>query len=73
MLGLSARSVCHAQPVARELAMDDVFFSGGRGHDDLPLGLSCADVYVGPSCSTASRVGRHDRRTNCFSKRRRRF
>jgi hypothetical protein len=29
--------------------MDDVFFSGGRGHDDLPLGLSCADVYVGPS------------------------
>jgi hypothetical protein len=29
--------------------MDGVFLSGGRGHDDLPLGPSCADVFVGPS------------------------
>ena len=29
--------------------MDGVFFSGWRGHDELPLGLSCADVFVAPS------------------------
>ena len=29
--------------------MDGVFFSGWRGHDELSLGLSCADVFVGPS------------------------
>ena len=39
----------HPYTVARELAVDDVFFSGWRGHDELPLGLSCADVFVAPS------------------------
>ncbi len=39
----------HPYTVARELAVDGVFFSGWRGHDELPLGLSCADVFVGPS------------------------
>src|SRR6266508_881698 len=28
---------------------DDVFFVGWRGHDELPLGLACADVMVAPS------------------------
>ena len=39
----------HPYTVARELIVDGVFFSGWRGHDELPLGLSCADVFVGPS------------------------
>ena len=39
----------HPYTVARELAADGVFFSGWRGHDELPLALSCADVFVGPS------------------------
>jgi glycosyltransferase involved in cell wall biosynthesis len=39
----------HPYTVARELAVDGVFFSGWRGHEELPLGLSCADVFVGPS------------------------
>ena len=39
----------HPYTVARELAVDGVFFSGWRGHDELPLGLSCADVFVAPS------------------------
>ena len=39
----------HPYRVATELAVDGVFFSGWRGHDELPLGLSCADVFVGPS------------------------
>ena len=28
---------------------DDVFFVGWRGHDELPLGLACADAMVAPS------------------------
>ncbi|MDH4340533.1 MAG: glycosyltransferase family 4 protein [Thermoleophilia bacterium] len=39
----------HPHTVVRELAVDGVFFSGWRGHDELPLGLSCADVFVAPS------------------------
>jgi glycosyltransferase involved in cell wall biosynthesis len=39
----------HPYTVAKELAVDGVFFSGWRGHEELPLGLSCADVFVGPS------------------------
>jgi glycosyltransferase involved in cell wall biosynthesis len=39
----------HPYTVARALAVNGVFFSGWRGHDELPLGLSCADVFVGPS------------------------
>src|SRR3989304_749592 len=29
--------------------MEGVFFSGWRGHDELPLGLACADLFIGPS------------------------
>lgn len=39
----------HPYTVAQELAVDGVFFSGWRGHEELPLGLSCADVFVAPS------------------------
>ena len=39
----------HPYTVAKELAVDGVFFSGWRGHDELPLGLSCADTFVSPS------------------------
>jgi D-inositol-3-phosphate glycosyltransferase len=39
----------HPHTVARELAVDGVFFTGWRGHEELPLGLSCADVFVAPS------------------------
>jgi glycosyltransferase involved in cell wall biosynthesis len=39
----------HPHTVAKELAVDGVFFSGWRGHDALPLGLSCADLFVSPS------------------------
>jgi len=39
----------HPHTVATELGVDGVFFSGWRGHDELPLGLSSADVFVAPS------------------------
>jgi D-inositol-3-phosphate glycosyltransferase len=29
--------------------IDGVFFAGWRGHDDLPLAMASADVFVGPS------------------------
>ncbi|MCZ6739130.1 MAG: glycosyltransferase, partial [Actinobacteria bacterium] len=29
--------------------VDGVFFVGWRGHEDLPLGFNCADVFVAPS------------------------
>lgn len=34
---------------AGESVADDVFFVGWRGHDELPLGLACADAMVAPS------------------------
>jgi len=39
----------HPVEVARELGVEGVFFTGWRGHDDLPEGLACADVLVAPS------------------------
>ena len=39
----------HPHTVAKELGVEGVFFSGWRGHDELPLGLSSADVFVAPS------------------------
>jgi glycosyltransferase involved in cell wall biosynthesis len=39
----------HPHSVARELGLDDVFFAGWRGHDELPLGLACASCFVAPS------------------------
>lgn len=39
----------HPHDVARELGVEDVFFAGWRGHDELPLGLACSDALVAPS------------------------
>jgi glycosyltransferase involved in cell wall biosynthesis len=39
----------HPHSVASRAGVDGVFFAGWRGHDELPLGLSCADCFVAPS------------------------
>lgn len=39
----------HPHDVVNELGVRDVFFTGWRGHDELPVGLACADVLVAPS------------------------
>jgi D-inositol-3-phosphate glycosyltransferase len=39
----------HPATVAAEEGVDGVFFTGWRGHDDLPDGLACSDVMVAPS------------------------
>ncbi len=39
----------HPHTVAQQEGVDGVFFSGWRGHDELPLGLGCADLFVAPS------------------------
>ncbi len=39
----------HPHSVVSSLGLDDVFFVGWRGHDDLARGLSCCDVMVAPS------------------------
>ncbi len=39
----------HPRRIAAELGLDNVFFSGWRGHDELPLGLAAADLVVMPS------------------------
>ena len=39
----------HPHALARRLDLDDVFFLGWRGHDELPLGLACSDLLVLPS------------------------
>lgn len=39
----------HPRRVAANLGLDDVFFVGWRGHDELPLGLAAADLVVMPS------------------------
>jgi D-inositol-3-phosphate glycosyltransferase len=39
----------HPHTVARELGVQDVFFSGWRGHDDLARGLAASDLMVAPS------------------------
>ena len=44
---VGGRAPAHASPPAR--ASSGVFFAGWRGHDDLPLGLACADCFVAPS------------------------
>ena len=43
----------HPQTVARRANVDGVFFVGWRGHDDLRLGLGCADLLVVPSVGEA--------------------
>jgi D-inositol-3-phosphate glycosyltransferase len=39
----------HPHTVAMRESIDGVFFSGWRGHDELPTGLGCADCFVAPS------------------------
>ena len=39
----------HPVEVARTGGSEGIFFSGWRGHDDLPEGLNAADVLVAPS------------------------
>ncbi len=39
----------HPHDVARELGVDDVFFVGWRGHDELPSGLQSSAALVAPS------------------------
>ncbi len=43
----------HPATVVREERIDGVYFIGWRGHDELPLGLACADVLVSPSVGEA--------------------
>lgn len=39
----------HPHTAIGEGCADGIFFTGWRGHEDLPLGLNCADVMVAPS------------------------
>jgi glycosyltransferase involved in cell wall biosynthesis len=43
----------HPVTVVRDEGIDGVFFTGWRGHEDLPTGLGCADVFVSPSVGEA--------------------
>ena len=39
----------HPHSVVQREGVDGVFLAGWRGHDELPLGLGCADCFVAPS------------------------
>jgi glycosyltransferase involved in cell wall biosynthesis len=39
----------HPHTVVTRERIEGVFFDGWRDHDELPLGLSCADCFVAPS------------------------
>jgi len=39
----------HPYTVARAEGIDGVFFVGWRGHEELPTGLACSEVFVAPS------------------------
>ena len=39
----------HPYETVKRRGIDGVFFAGWRGHDDLPLALASADVFVAPS------------------------
>jgi glycosyltransferase involved in cell wall biosynthesis len=43
----------HPYSLVRKQRIDGVFFVGWRGHDDLQLGLGCADLMVAPSVGEA--------------------
>jgi D-inositol-3-phosphate glycosyltransferase len=57
----------HPVEVARSGGSEGIFFTGWRGHDDLPEGLNAADVLVAPllrehSPRTSERLARRPRR-----------
>ena len=43
----------HPVSLVRDERIPGVFFTGWRGHDELPTGLGCADVFVSPSVGEA--------------------
>lgn len=43
----------HPVTVVRSEGIEGVFFTGWRGHEELPTGLGCADVFVSPSVNEA--------------------
>jgi glycosyltransferase involved in cell wall biosynthesis len=43
----------HPVSVVRSEGIDGVFFTGWHGHEELPIGLGCADVFVSPSVGEA--------------------
>jgi galactose mutarotase-like enzyme/glycosyltransferase involved in cell wall biosynthesis len=43
----------HPVTVVRREGIEGVFFTGWHGHDELPTGLGCADVFVSPSVGEA--------------------
>ena len=43
----------HPVALVRDEHIPGVFFTGWRGHDELPTGLGCADVFVSPSVGEA--------------------
>ena len=43
----------HPVSLVRAERIPGVFFTGWRGHDELPTGLGCADVFVSPSVGEA--------------------
>ncbi len=43
----------HPVSVVRAEGIDGVFFTGWHGHEELPTGLGCADVFVSPSVGEA--------------------
>ena len=43
----------HPVSLFRDERIPGVFFTGWRGHDELPTGLGCADVFVSPSVGEA--------------------
>lgn len=43
----------HPVTVVRREQIEGVFFTGWHGHDELPAGLGCADVFVSPSVGEA--------------------
>ncbi len=43
----------HPVTVVRSEGIEGVFFTGWHGHEELPTGLGCADVFVSPSVGEA--------------------
>jgi glycosyltransferase involved in cell wall biosynthesis len=43
----------HPVELVRREGIEGVFFTGWHGHDELPTGLGCADVFVSPSVGEA--------------------